>query len=457
MWETPIYLFEEETTNKSGKIVKKQFYINVTYSAPRNLKDPGKALIGIFDKITQGFDPKKTDILDVGAAKLRNTLWLLQKGFNVWSVEFPELKDRLPDAHAKWALAEKYANFHKITFPCDFITMNEKFDIILLINVVNVMPMPLERFALLSLCRDRIKEQGMLLWHNWRGESIGGPQRYSEDNEFGDGYLGGGPNHTFYVEFNREDTHEMLYSVGFTFNASMNLSKVPSNTSAYSYIFNPTHDSLIANALGLQQMIKTTRTSKTVSANPIEKPVLNLYIRELSHVPKGDANPKQRNIDAHKYHLLASRIFFEIFRNQVCAPLIEQEINEGRGRIDITYKNRNRDGIFKDLKELRDIICPDIIVECKNYENNLTNDEYSQLSDRLNPERGMLGFLLCRDKKDEEIVLKHCKDRHKGGTRKFIIVLDDKDLQALAGYKLNDDDDTNINNFIDRKIKQIID
>ena len=52
-------------------------------------------MIGVFNKLTQGFDPKKTNILDVGAAKLRNTLWLLQKGFNVWAVEFPELKDRL--------------------------------------------------------------------------------------------------------------------------------------------------------------------------------------------------------------------------------------------------------------------------------------------------------------------------------------------------------------------------
>jgi hypothetical protein len=74
MWESPIYKFEEETADKKGKIVKKQFYINTTYSAPRNLNDPGKALIGVFDKITKGMTPNETHILDFGAAKLRNTL-----------------------------------------------------------------------------------------------------------------------------------------------------------------------------------------------------------------------------------------------------------------------------------------------------------------------------------------------------------------------------------------------
>ena len=157
MWESPIYRFEEEITDKKGKIVKKPFYINVTYSAPRNLHDPGKALKGVFNKITADFNPKDIDILDIGAAKLRNTLWLLEKGFNVWAVEFPELKDRLKDAKEKWKLAESYENFHPVIFPNDFIKLNKKFDIILLINEFNVMPIPLERFAMLSLCRQKIK------------------------------------------------------------------------------------------------------------------------------------------------------------------------------------------------------------------------------------------------------------------------------------------------------------
>jgi hypothetical protein len=69
----------------------------------------------------------------------------------------------------------------------------------------------------------------------------------------------------------------------------------------------------------------------------------------------------------------------------------------------------------------------------------------------------MLGFLLCRDKKDEKIVLGHCRDRYKGGSNRYITVLDDKDLELLASYKLNSEDDTKINGFVERKIKDIID
>src|SRR4030067_2910477 len=180
-----------------------------------------------------------------------------------------------------------------------------------------------------------------------------------------------GPNRTFYVEFNQNETHEILYSLGFSFNSSINLSKIPSNTSAYSYIFTPTHDSLLVNTLDVENMIKAHRDPKNIMSIPEKTTVLELYTSELKTVPVGDRNAKQRNYDAHKYHLLASRIFFEIFRNQLCPPVIEQEINEGRGRIDIVYKNRNKDGIFKDIKDLRNIPCPDIMVECKNYENDL--------------------------------------------------------------------------------------
>jgi len=454
MWESPIYKFEEETADESGKLIKKPFLINVTYSPPRNQNDPGKALIGVFNKIMRNLDKNEIKILDVGAGKLRNTLWLLQKGFHVWAVEFPGLKDRLTDAKEKWDSAETYPNFHKVTFPKDFINLNEKFDIILLVNMINVMPIPIERFALLSLCREKIKENGMLLWHNWRAKSIH-PDSYTEDNEFIDGYLmGQGPNHTFYCEYGRDESHEILYSIGLSFNRTMNLHKVPANK-GYSYIFNPTHNNLIVNTLDLNTRTKTTHNPDKVIDNVDTITILDLYIKELQTIPVGrDVNYRYK--DAHKYHLLSSRIFFEIFNNQLKEPIIEQEINEGRGRIDIVYKNRNKDGVFKNLKDLRDISCPEVMVECKNYKNNLSNTEYAQLNDRLIPHRGMLGFLLCRDKQDPEKVIKHCHDRYKGGNNKYIIVLDDKDLIHLSELKLQEEDDDSINDFIDSKIKEII-
>ncbi len=447
MWESPVYTFEEEVS-ENGKIVKKPFHINVTYSVPRREEDPGKALIGVFNKITSSLDPKKIKILDVGAGKLRNTLWLLEKGFNVWAVEFPELKERLKDAKEKWNYAEKnYKNFHKVTFPRDFIKLKQKFEIIILINEINVMPIPLERFAILSLCRERIKDKGMLLWHQWRAKNTH-PEMYTEDNEFIDGYLmGSGPNHTFYVEHTRDESHELLYSVGFNFDKDANLHKVPSNK-GYSYIFRPKHINLIQDALDLKALCKQVHDSKKPLKDPDCVTVLDMYIKQLKNIPTGREA-------AHNFHLLASRIFFEIFRKQIGEPIIEKEINEGRGRIDFCCRNRNKEGIFKSLKEMRDIKCPDIIVECKNYTYELKNEEYNQLSSRLIPDRSRLGFLICRSKEDKIEVIKQCRDRLRDN--KYIIVLDDEDLIKLAKYKLNDEDDERINDFIDDKIKEIID
>ncbi len=446
MWESPIYTFEKEVSER-GKIIKKPYHINVTYSAPRNNPDPGVQLINIFNYVLKEKTPKDTHILDVGAAKLRNTLWLLQKGYHVWSVEFPELKDRLKEAKDKWEEAEKYSNFHKVSFPKDFFKLDGKFDLIMLINVINVMPIPIERYALISLIHSKLKKDGLLLWHQWRALSIS-PDRYTEENELNDGYLLQGPNHTFYIEYDRDETHEILYSLGFEYNKDLPLSKFCGIN--YSYLFKPAHENLILKTMKFNRLIKKKHNPKKAIKNVMGLNSLELYLEELKTIKTGRK-------EAHNYHLIASRVFYQIFNLQLKEPILEKEINEGRGRIDIIYRNKNKEGIFKNLRELREIKCPDIMVECKNYENNLTNNEYNQISERLTKQRGMLGFLLCRDKKDSKKVLKHCQDKLKHDTNKFIIVLDDKDLVKLAEYKLNDTDDERINDFVDNKIKDIID
>lgn len=261
--------------------------------------------------------------------------------------------------------------------------------------------------------------------------------------------MGPGPNHSFYVEHDRETTHEMLYAVGFTFNEDLQLHKIPAN-SGYSFGFSPTHKSLIEDSLNINALKIQINDPKKLFPTYDSVSVLDLYIEELKHIPSGREH-------AHKFHLLASRIFLEVFRTQLASPKIEAEINEGRGRIDIVYKNKNHEGIFKNLKELRSIPCPEIFVECKNYANDLSNTEYSQLSDRLTPVRGLLGFLICRDKKDEKEVIKHCQDRFKHGQNKYIIVLDDSDLVKLARLKLDNENEDAINEFIEKMVKKIND
>jgi hypothetical protein len=461
MWESPRYTFEEDTFDKVGKIVVKPFYIDVTYSAPRNLDDPGKALVGVFKKITKGMDPEKTNVLDVGAGRLRNTSWFLQKGFQVWAIEFSQLKQRLPEAAKKWAWAERWGkkkgNFHGVTSPMDFISQQKpKFDLILLINIINVMPIPRERFALLEILRNKIKKKGKILWHQWRAKAIH-PDKYTNDNAFLDGYImGQGPNHSFYVEQSRHESHEMMYSVGFTFNKTENLHQIPGN-SGHSYIFNYSHDCLITKALDVENMFKTVRKPNDVIKNVDIVNSLKMYLDELHGIPNKFREIPTGRKYAHKYHILASRIFFQIFVDELKPPITEKEIDEGRGRIDIIYRVIDRDGAFKKLRSIWKIHCPQVIVECKNYKNSLSNAEYNQLLARLGKGRGMLGVLLCRNKKDPKEVLKHCQIIYKTFDR-YIIVLDDNDLLYLANLRLNQGTSSDlISDFLENEIDKIID
>ena len=93
MWESPIYKFKVDMSGKQETIL-----LDVTGSAP-NFNTPGKQLEGTFDELLRGLEPSKTKILDFGAAKLRNTIYLLEKGFIVYSCEFDDLFKRSKQAH----------------------------------------------------------------------------------------------------------------------------------------------------------------------------------------------------------------------------------------------------------------------------------------------------------------------------------------------------------------------
>ena len=70
----------------------------------------------------------------------------------------------------------------------------------------------------------------------------------------------------------------------------------------------------------------------------------------------------------------------------------------------------------------------------------------------------MLGILLCRNKMDPKKVLKHCQDRHRMSSDRYIIVLDDNDLLKLAKLRLNQGTSgDSITDFLENEIAKIID
>ena len=257
MWESPIY---KVTAKINGE--NKNILIDVTGSAP-NFSEPYKQLEGTFEELLRGLDPEKTKILDFGAAKLRNTVYLLDKGYTVYACEFDDLFKRSQQAKDFYDTCKEYNNFKTLVFPDDFIEFDEKFDVILLINVLNIMPVPIERLCALALCRQKMKEGGRLLWYTQHGS-------YSEANAVGTIYDGlvtgkGRKYHMFYRDFSRKQIHDMLASTGFTYNKDF---KFPMSGSNQAYAFNAEGEILIDKTLGLTSLL---RKNKSVTLKKIER------------------------------------------------------------------------------------------------------------------------------------------------------------------------------------------
>ncbi len=447
MWESPVYKFEKKLQKASGKVVTEVITIDVTGSAP-SMSEPGAYLEGVFKALTRGRNPKKTNILDFGAGKLRNTLFLLEQGFQVRAVEFPELASRMPQAHANWDAAENFPNFRKLIFPKDFYALKDKIDIALFVNVMNVMPLPIERLAALALCRQKMRARGLLYWINWKPASSD-PMTYSEKNKLNDGwYRGEGrEKKTFHAEWTKEEAFEMLIATGFSLSTT---TEIETTSGSQSYVFEADEPILLDKSLNLAEIEqgKPKRNLEELIPEVQRTPLMKVYLEELETI-----NPGQEG--ASKFHHVITRVIAGVFDDELKNPEMGAPVNGNLGYVDVKFKNRNQPGFFKNLKELHDLKCPSIWVECKNYNEDLANPEFDQLSGRLdNPERGQVGILACRKIVDRARVLEHCRAKFR--IRKCLIVLDDKDFVKLVKLKLAGGEHT-VTDYMEMKVDEIID
>ncbi|GAH38940.1 unnamed protein product, partial [marine sediment metagenome] len=240
--------------------------------------------------------------------------------------------------------------------------------------------------------------------YNWR-DVASNPHLYTDKTKINDGYFKGKgwAKKTFHGEWKKEHVIEMLISSGFSRNTVLKLSNYGNNQA---FVFSPDQPILLYKYLELE---KIKKGGKSRDENTIIKEVSSLnfpelYLSELKTLKSGPD-------DASNFHRVSARLLSTIFDYQLKNPIIEKEINEGRGRIDIRFQNKNEPGFFKNLKELRDIKCPTIPVECKNCSQDPGNPEFDQLSGRLKPNRGMFGILICRKIENKEKTIDHCKDK----------------------------------------------
>jgi len=143
----------------------------------------------------------------------------------------------------------------------------------------------------------------------------------------------------------------------------------------------------------------------------------------LAAIPPGNAA-------ASEYHsLMIGALEFLLFPD-LLSPKKENEIHQGRKRIDILMENGARSGIFHRLHDVRKLPCSFVPIECKNYTTDIANPELDQLAGRFSVNRGKFGFLCCRTFEDRAIFVERCRDTLRDD-RGLIVPLDDQAIVKL--------------------------
>lgn len=134
---------------------------------------------------------------------------------------------------------------------------------------------------------------------------------------------------------------------------------------------------------------------------------------------------------ASEYHRLMIGIVEFLFYPHLVNPRKEQEIHEGRKRIDIAAENSASAGPFFRLHDVRRIPCSYIFIECKNYTREIANPELDQLSGRFSVNRGKVGLLLCRSFERRDVFVQRCRDTFQDGRGLILAIHDQIVLEML--------------------------
>jgi SAM-dependent methyltransferase len=451
IWQSPIYEFRVPAgADDSGNDLIKEVVVDVTTSAPR-FEDPGKTLGRILGEALDYLRLEKREridrILDFGAGKLRNTIFLLQKKHNVTAVEFGNLSTDSPQGQRLLAKAKRFRKrFKELVFPHQFTRSGAKFDLALLVNVLNIMPVPSERLLVLQHCHEKLRKGGHLFWYTQYGD-YDQNKRCTAANVLGDGYYIGKTTKfkSFYREFSAHEIDEMLISSGFalvkTFDVSHNQARLyrKEQVAGLTQVLGPT---LVRKELNIKTGVPkpeqvTPRIQIRKSRERLQEPesaglaVETLYVAKLKKIKPG-------RDEAIEYQKLVLLILARVFDSQFRKIRFEESLYEKRKRVDLIAINSAERGFFEELSSKHQVKCGYIPIECKNYKITLGNPEFDQIGGRLNEKFGLFGLLIYRSG-DSAVALKHCQDRL--DDRKHIIALDDEDLVKLLTLRQSGDGD----------------
>lgn len=157
---------------------------------------------------------------------------------------------------------------------------------------------------------------------------------------------------------------------------------------------------------------------------------------------------------ATQYHRFMIGVLEFLFYPNLIYPVLEQDIHEGRKRIDILYTNSSQNGFFRRAQTQPQMRSQFVPVECKNYTREVANPELDQIAGRFSDQRGWFGIICCRDLQDKERFIARCHDTAVDG-RGVILPLDDADilhlLDLIAQWRR-----TSADEFIEERIRRIL-
>jgi hypothetical protein len=167
----------------------------------------------------------------------------------------------------------------------------------------------------------------------------------------------------------------------------------------------------------------------------------------FSKVPAGKSH-------ATSYHRLVLGCLTALFYPSLIQPHKEWPIHDGRKRVDIVFTNAADVGFFSHRRSDQKVNANAVIVECKNYSEDLGNNEIDQLIGRFDENRGKFGIITCRSVDDPKALLSRCRDAS-SRSQGYIIVLTDEDIVRLLLAKSRLEDEQ-IEAFLHRKYQELL-
>ena len=137
--------------------------------------------------------------------------------------------------------------------------------------------------------------------------------------------------------------------------------------------------------------------------------------------------------DANRYHAAVFQLVRFVFDYALENFECEYEMDQGRGRIDIIADNYAGGGFFMEARS--EYGASTVPIECKNYSDDLGNNEFNQIMDRMGPTTSRLGLIFCRTIDDRAALIDHLNDRWLR-QQKMVLVIDDSALRQLSELRL---------------------